>query len=160
MKYLRIALLALCTLVPGTMLAQITGPSPLGPEGEGGEPSPGIVSPVHASDSAEIGISSISPNPCALSTIITFALPVEGNALLVLNEPEAGLHPDVIPALADLIANAATRGQVVVTTHLAPLAEAITARTRSEPLRLCLHQGQTELADDILPGGGRRIRLG
>lgn len=81
-------------------------------------------------------------------------------ALLVLNEPEAGLHPDVIPALADLIANAATRGQVVVTTHLVPLAEAITARTRSEPLRLCLHQGQTELADDILPGGGRRIRLG
>lgn len=81
-------------------------------------------------------------------------------ALLVLNEPESGLHPDVIPALADLIANAATRGQIVVTTHLVPLAEAITARTRSEPIRLCLHQGQTELADDILPGGGRRIRLG
>lgn len=81
-------------------------------------------------------------------------------ALLVLNEPEAGLHPDVIPALADLIANAATRGQVVVTTHLVPLAEAITQRTGSAPIGLCLHQGQTELAEDILPGGGRRIRLG
>jgi len=81
-------------------------------------------------------------------------------ALLVLNEPEAGLHPNVIPALAGLIAQAATRGQVIVTTHLVPLAEAITAATGAAPTALILHQGATMLADDLLPGGGRRIRLG
>lgn len=34
--------------------------------------------------------------------------------LLVLNEPETGLHPDVPPALAGLITAAATHTQIVV----------------------------------------------
>lgn len=37
--------------------------------------------------------------------------------LLVLNEPEASLHPSLIPALAALVADAAERSQVVVVTH-------------------------------------------
>ena len=39
-------------------------------------------------------------------------------SLLVLNEPETSLHPQVLPALGRLIKDAATHTQVVVITHL------------------------------------------
>nr|NLI49077.1 AAA family ATPase [Propionibacterium sp.] len=45
--------------------------------------------------------------------------------LLVLNEPEASLHPDVLPALARLIRDAAGRTQVMVVTHSRPLVRAL-----------------------------------
>jgi predicted ATPase len=45
--------------------------------------------------------------------------------LLVLNEPETSLHPDLLPALAALVATAATRTQVVVVTHARPLVRAL-----------------------------------
>jgi predicted ATPase len=39
--------------------------------------------------------------------------------LMVLNEPETSLHPDLLPALARLIGVAATRSQLwVITTRL------------------------------------------
>ncbi|OZM82905.1 AAA family ATPase [Pseudonocardia sp. MH-G8] len=47
--------------------------------------------------------------------------------LLVLNEPETSLHPDLLPALAALIAAAAARTQVVVVTHALPLVRALEA---------------------------------
>ncbi|GGB99218.1 AAA family ATPase [Cellulomonas carbonis] len=46
-------------------------------------------------------------------------------ALLVLNEPEASLHPAVVPALAALVVDAAERSQVVVVTHSEPLVRAL-----------------------------------
>lgn len=45
--------------------------------------------------------------------------------LTVLNEPEASLHPDLLPALAALIARAAEATQVVVVTHSATLVSAL-----------------------------------
>jgi predicted ATPase len=48
-------------------------------------------------------------------------------SLLVLNEPETSLHPEVLPAAADLIRRASERTQVVVVTHSAPLTEALQA---------------------------------
>ncbi|MHA6623853.1 AAA family ATPase [Pseudonocardia sichuanensis] len=47
--------------------------------------------------------------------------------LLVLNEPETSLHPDLLPPLAALIAAAAARTQVVVVTHALPLVRALEA---------------------------------
>jgi len=46
-------------------------------------------------------------------------------ALLVLNEPETSLHPDLIPPLARLIASAAERSQIIVVSHAAPLVKAL-----------------------------------
>ncbi|MGW6273407.1 AAA family ATPase [Streptomyces sp. NPDC055060] len=46
-------------------------------------------------------------------------------ALLVLNEPETSLHPDLLRPLADLILTATKDTQVVLVTHARPLAEAI-----------------------------------
>src|SRR5262249_17796946 len=47
--------------------------------------------------------------------------------LLVLNEPETSLHPDLLPPLAALIATAGKRAQTVVVSHSAPLIAAIEA---------------------------------
>jgi predicted ATPase len=46
--------------------------------------------------------------------------------LLVLNEPETSLHPDLLPPLAHLVTTAATRSQVVVVTHSTVLVGALT----------------------------------
>jgi predicted ATPase len=45
--------------------------------------------------------------------------------LLVLNEPETSLHPDLLPALAELIVAACTHTQVIAVTHAAPLVAAL-----------------------------------
>jgi predicted ATPase len=49
--------------------------------------------------------------------------------LLVLNEPETSLHPDLLPALGRLIVQAARRSQVIVVSHAAGLID----RLQSEP---------------------------
>jgi predicted ATPase len=45
--------------------------------------------------------------------------------LLVLNEPETSLHPDLLPALGRLIAQASERSQVVVVSHAPALIDAL-----------------------------------
>lgn len=52
-------------------------------------------------------------------------LPARPPPLIVLNEPEASLHPGLLAPLAALIVEAATRSQVVVVTHSSTLAEAL-----------------------------------
>ena len=47
--------------------------------------------------------------------------------LMVLNEPETSLHPDVLPALTRLMVRAAERSQLVVVTHARPLVEDLSA---------------------------------
>jgi len=42
-------------------------------------------------------------------------------ALLVLNEPETSLHPDLLPALGRLVAHAARESQVIVVSHASRL---------------------------------------
>lgn len=44
---------------------------------------------------------------------------------LVLNEPETSLHPDLLAPLGELIADAATRSQIVVVSHSAALVGAL-----------------------------------
>jgi len=46
--------------------------------------------------------------------------------LLCIEEPELGLHPDVLPKLADLLRDAAERTQLIVTTHSDVLVDALT----------------------------------
>jgi len=41
--------------------------------------------------------------------------------LIVLNEPETSLHPDLLAPLAELIMDAAARSQILVVTHSAPI---------------------------------------
>ncbi len=46
--------------------------------------------------------------------------------LIILEEPELGLHPDVLPTIADLLGQAAERTQLIVTTHSGVLVDAFT----------------------------------
>jgi predicted ATPase len=52
----------------------------------------------------------------------------EAPGLLVLNEPEGSLHPSLVAPLADMIADAADRTQVVVVSHSTALGDALRAR--------------------------------
>jgi predicted ATPase len=47
--------------------------------------------------------------------------------LMVLNEPETSLHPDLVPALSRLVVRAARHTQVLVVTHSRPLVDALGA---------------------------------
>ena len=46
--------------------------------------------------------------------------------VVCIEEPEIGLHPDIIPEVANLLVEASTRGQVFVTTHSDILVDALT----------------------------------
>jgi predicted ATPase len=67
-------------------------------------------------------------------------------ALLVLNEPETSLHPDLLPALARLIADAATRSQVLVVSHAARLIAALEREGGSQSIVLEKNLGATRIA--------------
>jgi predicted ATPase len=72
-------------------------------------------------------------------------------SLLVLNEPETSLHPEVLPAAADLIRRAAERTQVVVVTHSAPLTEALQASAGEDLVENELYKdlGETRLRHQV-----------
>jgi|SRR5579884_330721 len=63
--------------------------------------------------------------------------------LMVLNEPENSLHPDLLAALARLILSAVKRTQVVVVSHAAPMIAALAASPACSHVRLAKEQGET-----------------
>lgn len=64
--------------------------------------------------------------------------------LVCIEEPELGLHPDVIPSLARLLVAASERTQVIVTTHSAALVDAMSETP--EAVIVCeKHGGQTTM---------------
>jgi predicted ATPase len=61
-----------------------------------------------------------------------------------IEEPELGLHPDIIPTLADLLRDASTRTQLILTTHSTALVDAFS----DEPEAVCVCEkvnGATEI---------------
>jgi len=64
--------------------------------------------------------------------------------LICIEEPELGLHPDIIPKIADLLVDASTRTQLVVTIHSDVLIAALSERP--EAVLVCeKHEGQTQI---------------
>jgi predicted ATPase len=68
--------------------------------------------------------------------------------LLVLNEPETSLHPSLLPALGRLIAQAASRSQVVVVSHAPALIDALQQRPECRTVALEKQFGQTTLVEE------------
>jgi len=65
--------------------------------------------------------------------------------LICIEEPELGLHPDILPTLADLLAEFSERTQLIVTTHSDILVDAMTARPQA--VVVCeKDQGRTRLS--------------
>ena len=77
---------------------------------------------------------------CLLAILCNPNLP----SLVCLEEPELGLHPDVLPGLADLLREASERCQLIVTTHSDTLVDALT--DTPESIVICeKDNGQTKL---------------
>ncbi|RQO47773.1 ATP-binding protein [Variovorax sp. KBW07] len=68
-------------------------------------------------------------------------------SLLVLNEPETSLHPDLLPALGRLIARAARESQVIVVSHAARLIAALDDSDGLQPVVLEKQFGETRIAN-------------
>ncbi len=66
-------------------------------------------------------------------------------SLLVLNEPETSLHPELVRPLADLIAACAERTQVVVVSHSRALIDALTRDDKATRIELVKDLGETQV---------------
>ena len=77
-----------------------------------------------------LGTAELSDGTLRYLLLVAALLTPRPPELLVLNEPETSLHPDLLPALAGLIATAAERAQVVVVSHSRPLLRATEAVAR------------------------------
>lgn len=61
---------------------------------------------------------------------------------ICIEEPELGMHPDMLPKIADLLITASERTQIIVTTHSDILVDALSEQP--ECVLICeKHQGQT-----------------
>ena len=72
-------------------------------------------------------------------------------ALMILNEPETSLHPDLLPSLARLIVQASKQCQIIVVSHAAALVSALDAETDSRQIVLEKALGETSVQDDMAP---------
>lgn len=64
--------------------------------------------------------------------------------LICIEEPELGLHPDILPKVADLLKAASKRTQIIVTTHSDILVDAMT--DCPDAVVVCeKHEGKTEM---------------
>jgi predicted ATPase len=66
--------------------------------------------------------------------------------LMVLNEPETSLHPDLLPSLARLIVAASERSQIIVVSHAQPLIQPLEQSTACGRLHLEKSFGETVLS--------------
>lgn len=70
--------------------------------------------------------------------------------LLVLNEPETSLHPDLLPALARLISNAADNAQIIVVSHAEQLIKELERSSNCTRLHLVKGFGETKLEGETV----------
>jgi predicted ATPase len=106
---------------------------------------PGLLRPLRAAE--------LSEGTLRFVLLATALLSPRPAPLLVLNEPEASLHPDLLPALGRLVARAARDSQLVVVTHSGRLAAAIEAEDPDDLRRIELRKehGETLVAGDGEP---------
>jgi predicted ATPase len=77
-------------------------------------------------------------------TLLIILLDPTPPPVICIDEPELGLHPDIIPTLADLLRDASTRTQLILTTHSTALVDAFS----DEPEAVCVCEkvnGATEI---------------
>lgn len=65
--------------------------------------------------------------------------------LMVLNEPEASLHPDLLPALGRLIVAAAVNTQIIVVSHASRLIASLRSESHCLSIELEKELGETKI---------------
>jgi predicted ATPase len=97
---------------------------------------PGLLRPLEAAELSDGTLRYL----CLIAALLSPRTP----PLLAFNEPETSLHSDLLPALAELLAAAGERGQVLVTTHAEPLARALEkSGATTSTVRLTKEDGAT-----------------
>ena len=77
-------------------------------------------------DGRQIPASRLSDGTLRYLCLLAVLLHPEPPSLVAIEEPELGLHPDVVAHVAELLVNASQRMQIVVTTHSSMLVDALT----------------------------------
>ena len=92
----------------------------------------------------EIPATRLSDGTLRYLCLLAILLHPDPPRLVAIEEPELGLHPDLLPTLADLLVEASERSQLIVTTHSDVLVDALTDMPGS--VVVCeKHDGQTEM---------------
>jgi len=86
--------------------------------------------------------------------LITILLNPSPAPVTCIDEPELGLHPDIIPILADLLRDAATRTQLILTTHSRDLVECFT----DDPESVCICE-KSEGATHVQRLSGEQLQV-
>ena len=94
--------------------------------------------------------------------LLAALLDPEPPKFLGIEEPELGLHPDLLPKLADLLVDASSRCQLVVTTHSGPAGRrAVRAPGIGSRMRKARRPNQHEASRPIGPHPlARTVRAG
>jgi len=79
----------------------------------------------------EIPATRLSDGTLRYLSLLVILLHPDPPPLVAIEEPELGLHPDVIPHIAELLISASKRMQLVVTTHSRLLVDALTEHPES-----------------------------
>lgn len=104
--------------------------------------------------SRRLSVVELSDGTLKFLCLLAALLSTKPAGVLVLNEPENSLHPDLLGPLAEMIVRAGERSQIWVITHSAPLAERVGARCGERPIRLELRDGAT-MAPELTALGDR-----
>ena len=92
-----------------------------------------------------IPASRLSDGSLRYLTLLAILLDPEPPRFIGIEEPELGLHPDLIPKMADLLVEASSRSQLLVTTHSDILVDALSHQPES--VVVCdKHKGQTSMS--------------
>lgn len=83
------------------------------------------------SEGREIPATRLSDGTLRYMSLLAILLHPDPPPLVAIEEPELGLHPDILPYIAELLVSASTRTQLVVTTHSRMLVDALTDHPES-----------------------------
>lgn len=78
---------------------------------------------------------------CLAAALLTTRPP----PLMVINEPEASLHPDLMPPLAELIVKASHDTQILIVTHSRELAKEVASKCDAKVINLVNSNGATQV---------------
>ena len=79
-----------------------------------------------------LGTAELSDGTLRYLLLVAALLSPRPPMLMILNEPETSLHPDLLPPLARLIAKASERSQIVVVSHATSLVDGLRAASAKQ----------------------------
>ena len=97
---------------------------------------------IEESGGRQIPAERLSDGTLRYLSLLTVLLDPDPPPLITIEEPELGLHPDIVFELAKLLVEASERTQLVVTTHSHTLVDALTGHPTSV-VACDRHEGQT-----------------